>query len=241
MLPLILLIVLSLFSCPSGFVEPASLSEDDYASLREHMVPSQLESRDITNRQVLEAMRMIPRHLFVPEVVRHYAYLDRPVQIGERQTISQPYVVALMTQTAAPRSGDRALEIGTGSGYQAAILGVLVEEVYTIEILTVLAQGAEKVLSELGFENVTVRLGDGYRGWPEKAPFDIILVTAAAPLVPQPLIDQLAEGGRLVMPVGEIKGIQTLTLLTKKAGRVEKERVTGVRFVPMTGEVQRHR
>ena len=121
------------------------------------------------------------------------------------------------------------MEIGTGSGYQAAILGALVEEVYTIEILTVLAQGAEKVLSELGFENVTVRLGDGYRGWPEKAPFDIILVTAAAPLVPQPLIDQLAEGGRLVMPVGEIKGIQTLTLLTKKAGRVEKERVTGVR------------
>ncbi|MDA2938641.1 protein-L-isoaspartate(D-aspartate) O-methyltransferase [Acidobacteria bacterium AH-259-A15] len=203
------------------------------------MVKSQLENRDIVHRRVLQAMKKVPRHLFMPAEVRHYAYIDSPVPIGEGQTISQPYIVALMTQTADPKPHHRVLEIGTGSGYQAAVLAELVREVYTIEIISVLAQRAQKTLSKLDYNNVEVLQADGYQGWPEKAPFDIILVTAAAEAIPQPLIDQLAEGGRLVMPVGKVQGIQTLTLVTKRKGKVRRARITGVRFVPMTGEAQR--
>ena len=205
------------------------------------MVETQLKSRDISNEVVLEAMRKVPRRLFMPAPARPYAYLDSPVRIGEGQTISQPYIVGLMTQTVDPKPGDRALEVGTGSGYQAAVLGELVQEVYTIEIVPVLAERAGKALSELGYENVEVRQGDGYQGWPEKAPFDIILVTAAPQEIPQPLIDQLAEGGRLVVPVGPQGEIQTLTLVTREKGEVKRTYITDVRFVPMTGEVQQLR
>jgi protein-L-isoaspartate(D-aspartate) O-methyltransferase len=217
------------------------MTQEDFAQQREQMVETQLESRDIQSERVLEAMKKVPRHLFMPASVRQYAYVDSPVPIGQGQTISQPYIVGLMTQTVDPKPGDRALEVGTGSGYQAAVLGELVQEVYTIEIITELAERAGKTLSELGYDNVEVRQGDGYQGWPEKAPFDIILVTAAPEIIPQPLIDQLAEGGRLVVPVGPQGEIQTLTLVTKEKGEVQRTHITGVRFVPMTGEVQRRR
>lgn len=217
------------------------MTQEDFAQQREQMVATQLESRDIQSERVLEAMKKVPRHLFMPESVRQYAYIDSPVPIDQGQTISQPYIVGLMTQTVDPKPGDRALEVGTGSGYQAAVLGELVQEVYTIEIIPDLAERAGKTLSDLGYDNVEVRQGDGYQGWPEKAPFDIILITAAPEEIPQPLIDQLDEGGRLVVPVGPQGEIQTLTLVTKIKGEVKRTYVTDVRFVPMTGEVRQHR
>jgi protein-L-isoaspartate(D-aspartate) O-methyltransferase len=184
-------------------------------------------------------MRKVPRHLFMPVEARRYAYGDSPVPIGEEQTISQPYIVALMTQTVDPQPHQRALEIGTGSGYQAAVLAELVSTVFTMEIVPFLGERARETLEELGYDNVEVRVGDGYEGWPEEAPFDIILVTAAAEQVPEPLIEQLAEGGKLVMPVGRVGGIQALTTLTRIEGEIIRTHVTGVRFVPMTGEIQR--
>ncbi len=217
------------------------MTQEEFRRQREQMVETQLKSRDIQDERVLEAMKKVPRHLFMPASVRQYAYIDSPVPIGQGQTISQPYIVGLMTQTVDPKPGDRALEVGTGSGYQAAVLGELVQEVYTIEIIPALAERAEKTLSEWGYDNVEVRQGDGYQGWPEQAPFDIILVTAAPEVIPQPLIDQLAEGGRLVVPVGAQGEIQTLTLLTKEQGEVKRTYITDVRFVPMTGEVQQLR
>ncbi len=238
--PLLLGSVL-LVSCSSPPVSGNPMTQEDFAQQREQVVETQLKSRDIQSERVLEAMKKVPRHLFMPASVRQYAYIDSPVPIGKGQTISQPYIVGLMTQTVDPKPGDRALEVGTGSGYQAAVLGELVQEVYTIEIIPDLAERAEKVLVESGYDNVEVRQGDGYQGWPEKAPFDIILVTAAPEIIPQPLIDQLAEGGRLVVPVGPQGEIQTLTLVTKEKGEVQRTHVTGVRFVPMTGEVQRRR
>ena len=217
------------------------MTQGEFAQQREQMVETQLKSRDIHNERVLEAMKKVPRHLFMPASVRQYAYIDSPVPIGQGQTISQPYIVGLMTQTVDPKPGDRALEVGTGSGYQAAVLGELVQEVYTIEIIPDLAESAGKTLSELGYDKVEVRQGDGYQGWPEKAPFDLILVTAAPEIIPQPLIDQLAEGGRLVVPVGPQGEIQTLTLVTKVKGEVKRTYITDVRFVPMTGKVQQLR
>lgn len=217
------------------------MTQEDFAQQREQMVETQLESRDIQSERVLEAMKKVPRHLFMPASVRQYAYVDSPVPIGKGQTISQPYIVGLMTQTVDPKPGDRALEVGTGSGYQAAVLGELVQEVFSIEIIPDLAERAEKVLAESGYDNVEVRQGDGYQGWPEKAPFDIILITAAPEEIPQPLIDQLAEGGRLVVPVGPQGEIQTLTLVTREKGEVKRTYITDVRFVPMTGEVQQLR
>jgi len=201
------------------------------------MVVHQLASRDIDDERVLSVMREVPRHLFVPPEMRIFAYQDSPLPIGLNQTISQPYIVALMTQLADPSGDEKALEIGTGSGYQAAVLSRLVDRVYTVEIIPELARRAEKTLKEVGCDNVFVRPGDGYQGWAEEAPFDIVLVTAAARVVPQPLIEQLAEGGRLVMPVGETGGVQVLTRLTKENGKIKEERILGVRFVPMTGEV----
>ncbi len=228
-------------SCSSPPVSGNPMTQEEFAQQREQMVETQLKSRDIRNERVLEAMKKVPRHLFMPASVRQYAYVDSPVPIGQRQTISQPYIVALMTQTVDPKPGDRSLEVGTGSGYQAAVLGELVQEVYTIEIIPDLAERAEKALAELGYDNVEVRQGDGYQGWPEKAPFDIILITAAPEEIPQPLIDQLAEGGRLVVPVGPQGEVQTLTLVTKEKGEVKRAYITDVRFVPMTGEVQQLR
>lgn len=218
-------------SLPTDEVPP-----DPLAGPREAMVRKQLAGRDITDKRVLEAMGKVPRHRFVPQHLRAEAYSDHPLPIGHAQTISQPYIVACMTQAAEPEAGDIALEIGTGSGYQAAILAEVVKEVYSIEIIPKLARQAEKLLSELGYNNIHTRTGDGYAGWPDKAPFDIILLTAAPPEVPQPLFDQLKEGGILVAPVGT--GIQELVRYRKKEGRLEREHIFGVRFVPMTGRAQ---
>lgn len=214
------------------------MQSDPYQFRRERMVEEQLRSRDIRSSSVLRVMSEVPRHRFVPEDAREYAYTDAPLPIGYNQTISQPYIVALMTQLAEPRSSDRALEVGTGSGYQAAVLAELVREVYTIEIVEELATLASATLETLGYDNVEVRAGDGYAGWPEAAPFDIVLITAAAPRLPDPLVEQLAEGGRMVLPMGTPGGLQELVVYVKRNGRLERRNVIPVRFVPMTGEVQ---
>jgi protein-L-isoaspartate(D-aspartate) O-methyltransferase len=205
-----------------------------FATERERMVRSQLAARDISDPRVMAAMRAVPRHIFVASGQEADAYDDRPLPIGHGQTISQPYIVALMTQLARPRREDRALEIGTGSGYQAAVLSSLVSKVYTIEIVAELARQARERLKLLKCENVTVRAGDGYAGWAEHAPFDIIIVTAAPERVPEPLLQQLAPGGRLVLPVGSAYGIQELQLLEKdRTGAIRTTRVASVRFVPL--------
>jgi len=202
------------------------------------MVQDQLESRSrgITNERVLNAMRRVPRHEFVPVDQREFAYEDRPLPIGYGQTISQPYIVAFMSERLAPRPEDRVLEVGTGSGYQAAVLSELVGEVYSIEIIEGLAERAASDLERLGYTNVHVRAGDGYRGWPEAGPFDAVIVTCAPESVPQPLVEQLAEGGRMIIPVGPTWD-QQLILLRKADGGLERESVLPVRFVPMTGAV----
>jgi protein-L-isoaspartate(D-aspartate) O-methyltransferase len=182
-------------------------------------------------------MGKVPRHEFVPERLRSDAYIDHPLPIGHGQTISQPYVVAFMTERLEPKPSDRVLEIGTGSGYQAAVLAGLVAEVYTIEIISDLAQRAAADLKRLGCTNVHVRAGDGYRGWPEAAPFDGIIVTCAPEQVPQPLMDQLKDGGRIIIPVGPA-WIQDLLLLRKRSGKLEQQAVLPVSFVPMTGEAR---
>lgn len=234
-LSLLLAALLTLSCFPRAQNQP---SEEDFRHQREEMVRLHLEARDITNDRVLEAMRTVLRHRFVPAKVRQRSYADNPLPIGERQTISQPYIVALMSQVADPKPQDRALEIGTGSGYQAAVLAELVQEVHTIEIVPALAERSKQLLSKLGYENIHFRMGDGYQGWSEKAPFDIVLVTAAAQTIPEPLLEQLAEGGRLVMPVGRTEGVQVLTLVTRKDGKFKRELITSVRFVPMTGKAQ---
>jgi protein-L-isoaspartate(D-aspartate) O-methyltransferase len=202
--------------------------------MRNHMVERQMQARDIDDARVLAAMRKVPRHRFVPETERRYAYSDTPLPIGEGQTISQPYMVALMTQLAHPKPGDIALEIGTGSGYQAAVLAELVEHVYTIELEPKLAATAQRVLSELGYTNVTTRIGDGYAGWQEHAPFDVIIVTAAPDHVPQPLLDQLKPGGRMVVPIGPVSSTQQLQLIEKTpSGDLRTWTLAPVRFVPL--------
>ena len=245
---------------------PAAAPADAYAARREAMVSTQLKGRDIKDGRVLDAMRQVPRHEFMPEeLVRGAdgllipldelpeaerarsagtgerlwgrAYEDSAQPIGWDQTISQPYVVAFMTQALKPKPTDVVLEIGTGSGYQAAVLSVLVRHVYTIEIVEPLARRSEQALKRLAYDNVTVRCGDGYQGWPEHAPFDAIIVTCAPGKPPQPLVDQLREGGRMVIPVGE-EFAQTLYVLTKENGKVRQEALLPVLFVPMTGEAQ---
>jgi protein-L-isoaspartate(D-aspartate) O-methyltransferase len=201
---------------------------------REQMVAFQLQARDIVDPVVLEVMGRVPRHLYVPEAMRASAYEDRPLPIGEGQTISQPYIVAYMTQALDLEPGDRVLEIGTGSGYQAAVLAEIVQEVYTIEIVPVLARKAGALLSRLGYENVHVRTGNGYFGWPGEAPFDAIIVTAAPGHVPQALVDQLADGAVLVLPVGE-ENQELVRIRSGTAGEKVVERLLPVRFVPMTG------
>lgn len=213
--------------------------QQEFENQRGRMVDAQLAPRGIQNSRVLKAMGKVPRHEFVPPDMREYAYYDTPLPIGDNQTISQPYIVALMTELANPQQDDRVLEIGTGSGYQAAVLGELAGEVYTIEILSSLAERARATLERLNYTNVFVRAGDGYLGWPEKAPFAAILVTAAAGRIPQPLLDQLADKGKLIMPVGREGEVQALTVVTRKGSRFEKKEVLPVRFVPMTGEVQK--
>lgn len=229
-----LLSLVLVVSCTEG-VPPSSA---ELAEEQKEMVENQLAARDIDHPKVLEAMREVPRHEFMPEKVRSLAYRDRPVPIGHGQTISQPYIVAFMTQQLNPDADDRVLEIGTGSGYQAAVLAELVKEVYTIEIVEPLAKSAKETLDRLGYENVTVRAGDGYQGWPEKAPFDSVIVTAAPDHLPQPLIKQLKEGGRMIIPVGAEGSIQQLRVLKKESGKLKQETVMPVRFVPMTGKSQ---
>lgn len=214
-------------------MEGLMLTQDDrYASVREKMVKQQIVSRGVTDAATLKAMRKVPRHLFVPKEYESEAYDDNPLPIGYAQTISQPFIVAYMTEVVKPAVNKKALEIGTGSGYQAAILAEIVDKVYTIEIVPELARESEERLKKFGYKNIICKHGDGYKGWPEYAPFDIIIVTAAPDKIPQPLIDQLAENGRLVIPVGAPAAVQELILLEKKKGEIEKSRLTFVRFVP---------
>jgi len=215
------------------------VTDDPTRQQRQRMVDEQLVARDIVDEPVLAAMREVPRHRFVPDAYRSHAYADHPVPLADGATVSQPYIVALMTQLAAIRPGDRVLEIGTGSGYQAAVLAELGAEVYTIEVTEDLATRAARTLTELAYTNVHVRHGDGYRGWPEHAPFAAILVTAAAPTLPPPLTDQLAVGGRLVIPLG--RGFQDLQVLERRAHDLRTVSVLPVQFVPMTGEIETKR
>jgi protein-L-isoaspartate(D-aspartate) O-methyltransferase len=211
------------------------MEEANYAQERNHMVNSQLIPRGLADSRVLAAMRKVPRHRFVPPHLWDQAYNDYPLPIGEDQTISQPYIVALMTEILEPREGDRVLEIGTGSGYQAAILAELVAQVFTMDRMGPLASRALEVLEKLGYQNIQARVGDGTLGWPEEAPFDGIIVTAAAPQVPRPLTEQLALGGRLVIPVGD-RYSQTLTCIRKTKDGLKFEYHGGCRFVPLIGK-----
>ncbi|MDD1679655.1 MAG: protein-L-isoaspartate(D-aspartate) O-methyltransferase [Methanomicrobiales archaeon] len=210
------------------------MDEDSFRRERLEMVERQIAARGVWDPRVLEAMRKIPRHLFVPEPYRKSAYEDRPLPIGEGQTISQPYIVAVMTELLEPHPGDRVLEIGTGSGYQAALLSQLVARVVTMERLPAIAEQARSIFRTLEISNVEVVVGDGTLGWPSEAPYDAILITASTPEIPPPLIDQLAEGGRLVAPVGG-QGYQELIKVAKREGTVEKTRHGGVVFVPLIG------
>jgi len=219
----------------------AGVEEDKYAKRRTDMVQNQLAARDITDKKVLEAMLTVQRHLFVPKRYRNQAYADHPLPIDEGQTISQPYIVALMTQYLDLKRGDKVLEIGTGSGYQAAVLAHLTESVFSIEIKEKLSRKATDTLKNLDYHEVRVKHGDGYFGWPEYAPFDAIIVTCAANHIPPPLLNQLNEGGTLIIPLGSTLYSQTLTLVTKVSGKPQVRHVLGVRFVPMTGEAQKRR
>jgi protein-L-isoaspartate(D-aspartate) O-methyltransferase len=204
---------------------------DQHAILRRRMVAEQIRARGIRDARVLAAMEEVPRHLFLPPHLASRAYDDGPLPIGEGQTISQPFIVAEMTHALRLKGDEKVLEIGTGSGYQAAILAELADKVFTIEIVEPLARQATQTLAELGYKNVQVRTGDGYQGWPEEAPFDAIIVTAAPDHVPQPLLDQLAVGGRLILPVG--RDIQTLDLYRRTADGYQRKTLTLVRFVPL--------
>ena len=213
-------------------------TKDPFAEKRKVMVREHLRARGITDRAVLKAMGKVERHEFVPANARHLAYADHPLPIGKGQTISQPFVVALMTQAIEPRAGQKVLEIGTGSGYQAAVLAEIVGEVYTIEIVPELAEEARQRLERLGYANVHVKAGDGFYGWPEAAPFDSIIVTAATERVPKRLMEQLKEGGMMVLPLGPTNTFQYLTLIINKPDGPEMRYLSGVRFVPMTGKIR---
>ena len=240
-IPVLFLFFLPLSCRESDDKEPGMKNqkpqEDIYTEKRERMVKTQIEPRGVKDKLVLDAMLKVPRHLFVPEGLRDQAYTDGPLPIGEGQTISQPYIVALMTELLGFKGEERVLEIGTGSGYQAAILAEIASEVYTIEIICSLAESAERRLKEMGYKNITVRCADGYQGWTEHAPFDGVIVTAAPDHIPQPLVDQLKVGGRLVIPVGDV--FQELLVVTKTETGTRRMNVIPVRFVPMTGEAER--
>jgi len=222
----------------SGLIFSCALSADSEESIdlfrkaREQMVKKQIQERGITDKPLLEAFRKVERHRFVPERYRDQAYNDYPLPIGEKQTISQPYIVALMTSVIKPDDTKRVLEIGTGSGYQAAILAEVCKTVYTIEIIPILGKTAEDLLTKLEYKNIKIKTGDGYQGWKEFAPFDAIIVTCAPSHIPQPLKDQLVEGGRMIIPVGG-NVFQNLQVLEKKGGKIIEKLVIPVRFVPM--------
>ncbi len=218
----------------------ASCAKDVQTDRRARMIERDIKGRGVSDERVLKAMEGIPRHRFVPAFYRDRAYGDHPLPIGEGQTISQPYVVALMTEALALKPGDRVFEIGTGSGYQAAVLAELVDEVYTVEIREGLSKKSDKLLKELGYKNINVKHADGYWGWPEHAPFDAIIITAAVNHIPPPLIRQLKEGGRLILPLGPTTFYQVLTLATKqKDGELRLVQMGSVNFVPMTGKAQK--
>jgi len=217
-------------SCQTGSRGPA----ESYDAARKRMVEDQIEGRGVEDDRVIAAMLAVPRHEFIPEQYRHYAYHDSPVPIGNGQTISQPYIVALMTEELSLSTADRVLEVGTGSGYQAAVLAEIVQEVYTIEIVEPLAREAEERLEHLGYDNVKIKVGDGYEGWEEHAPYDRVIVTCAPTAIPQPLIDQMKEGGIMVIPVGSA-GFQYLYRVKKYMGEAQTEKVIPVSFVPLTG------
>ncbi|HHE55191.1 MAG TPA: protein-L-isoaspartate(D-aspartate) O-methyltransferase [Caldithrix abyssi] len=231
------LVLIMLSSC----VQEKAMKKDEeyYAKLRKQMVEHQIIARGVKDANVIRAMEKVPRHKFVPEAEQPYAYLDEPRPIGHGQTISQPYIVAFMTEQLHLKPTDRVLEIGTGSGYQAAVLAEIVDSVYTIEIVPELARKARQRLQELGYHNVEVKQGDGYNGWPEKAPFDAIIVTAAPPNIPPPLLEQLKVGGVMVLPVGEY--VQELVVAHKTSEGISMKNVLPVRFVPMTGKVQQNK
>jgi len=224
-----------LFFCfaPCGFSTCLAQESIDFARYREVMVASQIIDRGIKDPDVIRAMKTVPRHLFVPKKFRASAYADHPLPIGEGQTISQPYIVAFMTESLRLEPGDRVLEIGTGSGYQAAVLAEIVKDVYSIEILDVLGKRARRTLDELGYTNVHIRNGDGHKGWPDEAPFDAIIVTCAPKHIPSPLIEQLKEGGRMIILVGRPGSVQKLGRGVKTGGEIKTEEVMLVRFVPM--------
>jgi len=231
-----LLIILALLTLASYPWAAGAQATDPYVQARGRMVREQVAARGIADPRVLAAMRKVPRHELVPERYRDYAYADHPLPIGKSQTISQPYIVAYMTEKLELQGDEKVLEVGTGSGYQAAVLSELCAEVFSVEIVPSLARRAATDLERLGYDNVHVVEGDGYRGLPNQAPFDAIIVTAAPEHIPQPLIDQLKVGGRMVLPVGDY--YQELVLVTRDAEGVHETRMIGVRFVPMTGEAQ---
>lgn len=218
-----------------------SFQGNPYDKARRTMIEEDLKGRNIRDTCVLTAMEKVPRHLFVPPEYKEQAYADHPLPIGEGQTISQPYIVALMSQELHLKPDDKVLEIGTGSGYQAAVLAELVKNVYTIEIIPELAEESGARLQSLGYKNIMVKAGDGYQGWKEYAPYDAIIITASAPRIPEPLIDQLKEGGRMILPRGGSSFYQTLILVTKKQGKIDTRTITEVLFVPMTGEIRKEK
>jgi protein-L-isoaspartate(D-aspartate) O-methyltransferase len=230
---LIMIFAISAFANGDKASEFYSPDTDPYIESRQAMVDVQIEGRDVTDERVLKAMRTVPRHLFVPESEVKRAYTDGPLPIGHDQTISQPYIVALMTQMLEPDSTQRVLEIGTGSGYQSAVLAEIVDSVYSVEIICDLAEKAATLLDNLGYDRVSVKCGDGYNGVPEAAPFDRIIVTAAPDHIPEPLIEQLKIGGKMVLPVGDF--YQELVVVEKTEDGVIRKRSIPVRFVPMTG------
>lgn len=227
---------LGVFAALSMTLAAAQPGTDPWQARRNRMVEKQIESRDITHPATLAALRKVPRHLFVPPGLVKEAYDDNPLPIGHGQTISQPYIVACMTEQIAPTSTSRVLEIGTGSGYQAAVLGAICAEVFTIEIIPELADSAAKLLHQLGYDNVHTRTGDGWKGWPEQAPFDAIIVTAATEVIPPPLLEQLKEDGRMIIPIGPKYDAQDLVLVTKHHGKVQTRPLIPVRFVPFVRE-----
>ncbi len=230
----ILFLPLVLTECTDGKGVSDANPKGDFKAMRENMVETQIKARGVKDPHVLSALLKVERHRFVPEKYLDSAYYDQPLPIGEGQTISQPYIVALMTELLELKGDEKVLEIGTGSGYQAAILAELAKEVYTIEIIESLASTAKERLSKLGYQNIKVKAGDGYLGWPEAAPFDAIIVTAAPDHIPKPLVEQLKEGGRMVVPVGTFT--QELKKIVKRSGKMETIGVVPVLFVPMTGE-----
>ena len=213
----------------------AQSASTNYEKERELMLESHLARRGIKDKRVLDAMRQVPRHLFIPKDMRDLAYCDGPLPIGQGQTISQPYIVALMTELLELTGQEKVLELGTGSGYQAAILSRLVSQVYSVERHAALAEQAEKVLAQLGYDNVVISVGDGTLGWPEHSPYEAIIVTAAAPDIPQPLMEQLADGGRLVAPVGS-RWSQVLAKVKRQGETLAREHLTAVAFVPLVGK-----